>query len=297
MFTRGVHTSLLFAACLVVFVLATTGCPFEKNGKVMVLLSSDAGAKAIAGSSIDKDLASPKAGEVPLDDIASLTVVVTEISLDTAEADGAEGEGEGEGESDGGSVIVFSGEKEVDLRDLTGISELISAGSVSAGHYTKIRLAVKDPKLELVSDPGVFITDIQLTANGHLFVSESFDVPANQTSLILLDFQGLHLVETGQGKYVWTPQLRAAISVEAADVVVTGTIEAVDAGASTLTVNVGAGSDPVEVDYSGAAIYLLGDTDTPHGTPADLTVGTAVTIEGTLEVTGPVQAATIRITG
>ena len=309
MLPGSVRTSLLSIVCLVTIALGLAGCPCDRSAKVIVLLAGDLsedGAKSFAAS----EPVPIKAGEVPLDDIASLKVTVTGISLDYAgpvtasegegEGEGeSEGEGEGEGEPDDASkaakVVVFSGEKEVDLRDLTGISELISQAAIAAGHYTKIRIAVQDPKLVLVSDRETTITDIQLTANGHLFVSESFDVPEGQTSLVLLDFQGLHLVETGNGKYVWTPQLRATISVVAADVVVTGTIDTVDAAAGRITVDVGEGSDLVDVDFSGAVIFLPTDTDTPTGAVEDLVTGAAVTVDGTLAVSGLVTANAIHI--
>ncbi len=287
---RSVRANLLTVTCAVFLVLAATGCPPGQNAKVRLLLAGDSGPLLAAKSATDGQVVQ-KAGELTLDEIASLKITVTEVSLDRSGPVTAEGEGEGEGER----VVVFTGEKEVDIRDLTGISELLSESSITAGHYTKVRLTVKDPKLVLATDPETVITDIQLTANGRLFVSESFDLPDGQTSLVLLDFEGLHIVETGNGKYVWTPQLRARISVAPAQAVVTGTISAVDTSTATLTVNVSENGQPVEVDYGSAVIFLPTDTDTPSGTADDLVVDTTLTVEGTLSVSGPLHADTIRL--
>lgn len=88
---------------------------------------------------------------------------------------------------------------------------------VEPEYYTKIRLSIRDPELRLTSAPDLPITDIHLTANARLFVLETFYVPEGQTSILTLDFEDLHLIETGHGGYVWTPQLRADIQVEAVE--------------------------------------------------------------------------------
>ncbi len=283
----GVAGALLMVALVVVMVCGV-GCPPQTGQKstVTVLLASDLGG---AKSAVD------------VSDILSLTVTVTEISLDPADDDpiGGEGEGEGEGEvgTKAGPVVIFSGTKDVNILDLSGISEVLSSADVEAGQYTKIRLAIENPRLVYVDDPETEVTDIQLTANGHLFVSESFEIAADQSSLILLDFNGIHLVQTGNGKLVWTPQLRATIEVNSADAVVAGVIQSVDSAANTMTVAVVDSDTVMTVDFSGAAgaIFLPEDIDTPTGTPADLVVGVEVQASGLLTVDGSLNADTIAI--
>ncbi len=277
--------------CIGVLVIATTGCPSQPV-KATVLLSGDNGM-----------VIPTKGGEVSLDAIQSLTVTVTEVSLDVSgavedatESKASEGEGEGEAETPG-KVVVFSGEKRVDLRDLTGISEVISTASLEPGTYTKIRLGIKDPELVLVEDPSTVITDIQLTANAHLFVSDTFVVPEGQVSLIKLDFAGIHLVQTGQGKCVWTPQLRASIEVSSAEVLVSGTIQSVNEEALTLDLAVADSDSVVQVSYGSAQVYLPEDTDTATGSPADLSVGVPISLEGLMDVYGNVTASVIRVEG
>lgn len=280
-------------ALLVLAFISMAGCKdADSPGKAIVLLAGDNG---LAARSLE---IAEKSNEVALEDIQNLTVVVTRIVLEYDGNGGAsegEGEGEGEGETSGSEIVIFSGEKTVDIRDLTGISELIASMEIPAGHYSKIRLSVQDPTLTLASAPDTPITDIQLTANARLFVSTGFDIPAGQSSLILLDFQGIHLVETGGGKYVWTPQLRAGITVTPANAQATGTISAVDTTAKTLTLDIDSVDSLLEVAYADATIFLSGDTDTPTGTEADLQPGTGAQIGGTMDVQGIMTADTIRL--
>lgn len=281
-------TGTLLLTLSITILLSLSGCPPPPQERAAFLVSADLDPAAKVA-----------AGEVDTEDIASLMVTLTEISLDHVNGPpAAEDEGEGEiaeeGEANAGNkIVVFSGSVDLELRDLIGVSELISNADIPAGRYTKIRLSIEDPRMTLVSDPDTVITDIQTTANGRLYVSSNFEVPEGQDSLILLDFQGLHLVQTGNGGYVWTPQLRAEISVEPADVQVQGQVESVDTEADTLSLLPDSGSEAVQGAYAGAAIYLPEDTDTPTGTEADLSAGTSVIVEGTLSVSGDITATTI----
>lgn len=281
-------TGTLLLTLSITILLSLSGCPPPPQERAMFLVSTDLDPAAKVA-----------AGEVDTEDIASLMVTLTEISLDHVNGPpAAEDEGEGEiaeeGEADArNKIVVFSGSTDLELRDLIGVSELISNADIPAGRYTKIRLSIEDPRMTLVSDPDTVITDIQTTANGRLYVSSNFEVPEGQDSLILLDFQGLHLVQTGNGGYVWTPQLRAEISVELADVQVQGQVESVDTEADTLSLLPDSGSEAVQVAYAGAAIYLPEDTDTPTGTEADLTAATRVIVEGDLSVSGNITATAI----
>lgn len=281
-------TGTLLLTLSITILLSLSGCPPPPQERAAFLVSADLDPAAKVA-----------AGEVDTEDIASLMVTLTEISLDHVNGPpAAEDEGEGEiaeeGEANAGNkIVVFSGSVDLELRDLIGVSELISNADIPAGRYTKIRLSIEDPRMTLVSDPDTVITDIQTTANGRLYVSSNFEVPEGQDSLILLDFQGLHLVQTGNGGYVWTPQLRAEISVEPADVQVQGQVESVDTEADTLSLLPDSGSEAVQVAYAGAAIYLPEDTDTPTGTEADLSAGTRVIVEGDLSVSGDITATAI----
>ncbi len=222
---KGIRGAVARGLLISMMVVLAGGCPqLMEPAKVVVVL----GGAEYSGES-------GKNGAVGLDEIASLNVTVTKITMDYAGredvmvSDGTSVEGAGtsedgaasseEGDAAGilGRITVFEGEKRLDIRDLSGIADTLTAVNVDPGYYTKIRLYVSDPELRLVSAPETPINDIHLTANARLFVSETFLLPEGQTSVIQLDFEGLHIVETGQGSYTWTPQLRAAVEVQAVE--------------------------------------------------------------------------------
>jgi len=270
-------TVFLCTAGLVAFGL--TGCPAAGPTRVVAAFTSDGN---VAESLVKQVLAGTDKADVPMADIASLTVTITEISLD------ASGSSEEEAK-----VVVFEGSTDVDLLDLQGVSEIISEAEVPPGTYTKIRLSIDNPRLVLAAEPEVTLTDIQLTANGRLFVSQTFEVPEGQTSLIILDFGGVKLVQQGNGGFTLTPQLDVSLTVTDADVTANGTVVSVDTEASSLVLSVGDGE--ISVDLSTAAIFLPTDTDTATGSIASLSAGLTVTVEGLLNVDGSITAAVVRI--
>jgi hypothetical protein len=292
----SVYAVLILAVCLAG--IFPVGCPSPKReSSVTVLLAGNAG---LDGAKTRLDLES----------VASLTVTVTEVALDHCLAAVGEGEGEvkdGEGEGEGECeecdececpgeierIVVFIGEKEVDLRDLDGISEVISTAELPAGSYCKVRLSIEDPRLVLADDPDTILENVQLTANGHLVVSGGFELPEGESSLVLLDFESFHLVQSGNsGKYVLTPQLRATIQVQPAAAQATGEIVAVDIVTSMLTLDLADSDGTIDVDFSAATILLA---DLTPGTTADLVVGADVLVTGTLSVSGILTADTITL--
>lgn len=278
---------LLVCLAAVTLLFAGAGCPRSgKEGKVTILFGS-------ATKSLKSTLLSavaPKA-VVPTEDISSLTVTVTEISLHTDDDD-EEVEGEG-AKSHHGGVLVFEGSQDLELLSLEGLSEVFSTAEIPAGTYSQIQLSIENPRLRLTDDPETEITNIKLTANGRLFVSETFEVPEDGNSLIELTFEDLHLVRNGNGRYVLTPQLRADIAVSSADVAATGTIASVDPDNDSMVVTLAEGD--VTVLYAGASIFLATDTDTPTGTEAELVVGASVDIVGTIDLDGVITATEIHI--
>ncbi len=180
---------------------------------------------------------------------------------------------------------------DLDLRDLTDVSAVLSSVDAPAGWYTKVRLSISDPRLVLTEDPETVITDIQLTAADRLFISKQFEIPPEPT-LLLLNFGRLHLVPTGGNGYVLTPQLDVTIDIQDATVALTGEITAVDTDSITLALEQGA----VDVLTTGADVFLPGDVETPTGTLDDLTAGITVDITGVTDINGTITADTITIT-
>ncbi len=257
--------------CLLLLPLAVfSGC--SGNTKVTVLMATDVNAvKTLTQEVTDK-------ANVAVADIASLTVTVNSLVLD---------------QTDGGQVELVVTPQDVDLIDLAGVSGLLTIAEVSAGTYTKIRLGIENPRLVLKADPATELTDIHLTANAHMFVDVQFALPPNTNTNILLTFNGLHLVQQGNGGFTLTPQLRAQVSVELVPVSNQGTVVSVDAAAGTMVLTIG--DADMTVNIADAAIYLPGDTDTPTGTAADLTVGTVVAVEGSVDADGVIVAARLTV--
>lgn len=277
---RNPRIQMMLLAIVVPAALLLSGCPRPLGPtRIVAALTSDGN---MAKTLVEQVLAGSDKADVPLEAMASLTVTVTEISMD-----GPGGEGED------GKVTVFEGSTDVNLLDLQGVSEIISEAEVPPGTYTKIRLSIDNPRLVLIAEPEIELTDIQLTANGRLFVSQSFEIPEGQTSLIILDFGGVKLVQQGNGGFTLTPQLQVALTVTDADVAASGSVVSVDAEDQSMVIAVGDGT--ILVDLSQASIYLPEDTDTPTGSIASLSIGLNVEIEGLLNVDGSVQAAVVRI--
>ncbi len=191
--------------------------------------------------------------------------------------------------------MVFQGAQDVNLVDMTlsGLSQLLSTDNVPPGKYEGITINISNPRLVLKADLNTVITDVQLTANGRLFIKQDFELPAVQHSLIVLDFGGIHLVHTGQGKYVLTPQLRATITVQNAAVTLQGTIVSVDTSNHSMVID--NNGQNVTVFYDPTKIFLSTDTTTPTGTEADLTVGASVTVDGFMEANGTVTATEVHL--
>lgn len=301
MFRNG-RVSFVVAVVGLALVLACgAGCPGrQRKAQVTTLLTNDTDslAKVVLSSLL------PPKDTVDLDDVEHLYVTVTSVSLDYAGTVADEGDGNGDdptkqdppadpGDDDGGSKIeVFSGELEIDVLDLTDISEILSTYEAPAGKYTKIRISITNPRLYLAAAPEEEITDIQLTANSRLFLNLKFTLPGGPT-LLLLDFNSVDLRAQGNGAYTLTPQLGADLTIESAEAQASGEIIAVDAEAGTITVALEEGE--IVVFYGSADIYLATDTDTPTGTAADLVVGVSVEVEGLLDVSGGLTASVIRL--
>jgi len=283
---------LAVAGSVVCLVLLGIGCSGGSGSvttgsgtaSVTALVSADAESIAKSEATLTfSELGAP----VPVGEIESLTVTVTEISLDPYVEDG---------DPDEPKIVIFSGAMDVDVLDLTEVSEVLSCVDVPAGLYTKIRLSITNPRLVLASDPATVITDIHLTANGHLFVSGEFELPEDEFYLIILHFTDLHLVELGNGGYVLTPQVRADIQIDPSEACVCGTIDSIDKDTDTLVLALCSDEgSQIEILYTDALIYRVTDTDTPTGSEDDLEEGIRIRVRGALWVDHVLTAESIRI--
>ena len=102
--------------------------------------------------------------------------------------------------------------------------DVLGIGTLDAGHYTQVRLAVAEAKLYLgapstgdACGPGLIPpagTPIALTIpSGEVKLNREFDVPEGGTTLMSLDFDGDHsIIQTGNGSYMMKPII-AVVSV------------------------------------------------------------------------------------
>lgn len=283
---------MLAMLCAVVGTLSM-GCPQPAGvAKVTTLFTSDSG--SVANGLI---AAFAKAEEVDVANIESLYITITEISLDYSGNAGNMEEGENE---DGSSkIVVFPSPdtpatKTVDLVQLQDDYQLISLDEAPAGKYTKIRISFEDPVLTLI-DPAVEISgdQIKLTANGRLFISQMFELPEGEETVLIVDFGGLHLVMNGNGDFTLTPQLQVDLEVFVLEEVVEmGTIVADSLDTDMDVFSLMTMDDEIEVDYSTAMIYKADGTE---GTEADLMEGQEVKVTFLLYPDGVMVATSVEI--
>lgn len=216
-------------------------------------------------------------------------------------------DGEDDGDGDGGHETVFEGAVDVNILDLTQLSEVLSTVEIPAGDYCRIIIRITNPRLVLAADSGTVITNVHLTANGRLFIKDHFELEDGDEVLIIVNFGSIHLVEAGaSGKYVLTPQLRADVDVQEAAVEIEGTIESIQEEGSIVTVRT-EGDELYEVFAdSETVIHTDDDSDDLSGLRgedssdvllafADLEVGQVVEVEGLLTVGGQIVADDIDV--
>lgn len=291
---------LMLAAALVLAV-AVTGCPRTTNGtnsgksnpQLTTIISMDEPSLAEA---VAAHLALKAGGDnpVPIEDIESLELTITEVAVHYAGEDGEEGD-DGEDSTKGADdrwITLFPTDSEdpirIDIMDIGELGRVLTVDELPAGKYTKIAISIEDPYLVLKS--GEETENVHLTANGRMFVSEHFTLEEGFQGILEISFTSLHLVKAGNsGKYVLTPQLRADVTpIAAVETTATGIIENLDADSFDLVMDAnGAKSEHIiEVEYSdpGTMVYLL---DGSEGTAADLENGQEVEVTGLYYPGGP----------
>lgn len=244
-------------------VVALAGCPKKNTDtQLTVLFTGDSSPVMKALVAILEG--NKQGGTIPVDDIEALYVDIVEVVLDHSPGGG---EGEGEGEGNESKITVFPQEDgpeslRVNIKDLIEVSRVLSEVEVPSGKYTKIRLSIDNPELVFVDDVETSFTNIGLTANSRLFISEMFELPEGESSLIVLDFGGVKVNQLGNGDFQLTPQLDVDVSVEAASIALSGPVTEVSG--TSLTVMTEEQGDVTVIITEDTA---LGDSD---GTMLDI---------------------------
>lgn len=308
-------------AFLLMLPIAVSGCfPVDDGdddqvtGKAIISTVFTGDGTALA----DKILKSNNS-EVLVEDLESLMLDIDRIYLNSASCETELCDGDGDCDCDcnnddedgddekcteGSKVLLFEGPARVNILDLSGVSELLATTEVPAGTYVKISLEISNPELVFKDEPDTVYTNIQLTANDRLFISEQFTVEDGESKVLLLDFGGIHLVETGTGngntnhKYVLTPQLRADVSLVSPEsaTIAFGSIGEIDYEANTFILET-IDADILVSYADDVEIFLLTDPeDAPTGIESDLVSGEEmVSVTGTLFGDLTMAADSIRI--
>ena len=148
------------------------------------------------------------------------------------------------GNDDGQVDLGFEDPVEVDLLELSNLTEVLATVEVPTGSYSKIRLIISDLQLQELDDTGQVVGTPQrppLPANGHIDLNPqgTFDIVAGDTLIVEIDVdleRSLKLTSTGSGEYRFRPVVFVEIDVEAAEARLTrtfGRIAGLDANAGS----------------------------------------------------------------
>ena len=173
-----------------------------------------------------------------------------------------------------GAQTLYSGTKTFDLLALNSHAEMFSLADAPPGGYDKIRLTVTNVELVRQDASGAVIETIhpKLPGNGKLDLvpRAPIVVAAGQTAYLQLDIdaaKSIHIVETGNGKYIFRPVIFVDMLSAATPgkiVRVHGHIQNIDLNAQTISV----------CNSTLAWRRLTGSHDTSSPTPACITVQT-----------------------
>lgn len=121
---------------------------------------------------------------------------------------------------DGGfaTLPLEGGSRTCDLKKLQGgAQDVLGVGSLAAGHYTQIRLAVSRAVIYFdnpsagsacapsIAAPGGRSETVEIPS-GTIRLNREFDVTANGATTMVLDFDGDRSIhQTGNGRYMMTP--------------------------------------------------------------------------------------------
>ena len=114
-----------------------------------------------------------------------------------------------------------------DLKKLQTAQDVLGIGTLTAGHYTQVRLVVSSAVIyfenaTLATDPACAATMTAPTGrnanvtipSGEVKLNREFDVPPNGATTMLLDFDGDGSVhQTGSGTYMMSPVIHV-VSVQ-----------------------------------------------------------------------------------
>jgi hypothetical protein len=149
----------------------------------------------------------------PFTDARAVLVTFTDLSVHRS------------GEGGFTSLPLDGGQRTCDLKRLQGAQDLLSLGTLTAGHYTQVRLDVSraviyfdnvstgDACAPTIAAPAGRNARVEIPS-GTIRLNREFDVPADGLTTMLLDLDGDRSIHvTGNGRYMMTPVI-AIVSVQ-----------------------------------------------------------------------------------
>jgi len=153
--------------------------------------------------------------EVRVTDAKNQPVVTAiEMTFDNVSVHRAGVEGESEGEW---MTVAENLGKTVDLLQLVGVGELLGQDEIKAGHYTQIRVGVVKVAVTIDGssvDVGLEPTGDAKLPSGELKFVGSFDVEADETTVITIDFNlsADKSLVFADGKWIFKPTIKLDVA-------------------------------------------------------------------------------------
>ena len=123
------------------------------------------------------------------------------------------------------SLPLDGGQRTCDLKRLQGAQDLLSLGTLTAGHYTQVRLDVTRAVIYFdnasagsacaptIAPPAGRSANVDIPS-GTIRLNREFDVPAEGLTTMLLDLDGDRSIHvTGNGRYMMNPVI-SIVSVQ-----------------------------------------------------------------------------------
>ena len=120
--------------------------------------------------------------------ITSVIVTISNISVHSSN------------QSNGRWFYVVNGSHEINLTKIKNVEEFLGSATLPVGHYTQIRLYVE--KAVATIDGKIYNLTIPSKS---IKLVRSFEIKANQTTTLLLDFNAEKSIHHADGKYIMMP--------------------------------------------------------------------------------------------
>ncbi|MFH1229304.1 MAG: DUF4382 domain-containing protein [Candidatus Aenigmatarchaeota archaeon] len=156
-----------YLVLLTLCLMALSGCIAPANAGTLQLKVTDAG------------------------NISSLVLSISQIEVHMASNDMNETES---------GWITVNGAKSIDLIQVKGINEILGNTTLSEGKYTQIRLSVSSATA-VIDGQSYSVT----VPSGKFKFVHNFDIVANKTTSLILDFNADSSIVTAGDKYVLKP--------------------------------------------------------------------------------------------